>query len=321
MVPLRSGVPLIEVTRSGVVESLHRGHLVVLDGVGAVAEALGTPAQPVFPRSANKPLQAVGMRELGLTVATDELALAAASHSGEPKHVAVVLRTLAAGDLTEDDLGCPAEWPLGADAAEDWIAAGGGRTRLRMNCSGKHAAMLRTCQANGWPTHGYLAADHPLQQHLQRTVARMAGEPVAAVGVDGCGAPLYAITLLGLAAAFAALGAATAGAPAEVAAAMRDHPDLVGGTGRLVTRLMSEVPGLVAKEGAEGVYAATLPGTGTVVVKVDDGAQRAAECAVVAGLRRLDIVDDAFAERVVAPVLGGGERIGHVRARRDLFAR
>lgn len=321
MIPLRSGVPLVEVTRSGVVESVHRGHLVVLDGTGEVVEAVGTPAQPIFPRSANKPLQAVGMRELGLGGPSEELALAAASHSGEPKHVDVVQRMLAAGGFTEDDLGCPADWPLGADAAERWIAAGGGRTRLRMNCSGKHAAMLLTCRANDWPTGGYLAPDHPLQQHLQRTVARLAGEPAAAVGVDGCGAPLYAVTLLGLAAAFAGIGRATDGPPAEVAAAMRDHPDLVGGTGRLVTGLMSEIPGLVAKEGAEGVFAATFPGTGTVVVKIDDGAQRAAECAVVAGLERLGIVDAAFGERVAVRVLGGGAPVGHVRARQRLFTR
>ena len=227
MINLRSGVPLVEVERSGVVESLHRGHLVVLDAGGEVIEAIGAPAQPIFPRSSNKPLQAVGLRELGLSVPSTGLALAAASHSGEPRHVAVVQAMLTQGGFAEDDLECPPDWPLGELARDEWIASGGGRTRVRMNCSGKHAAMMLTCQANGWPVDGYPAADHPLQRHLAEAVGRLADEPVAGVGVDGCGAPVFAITLLGLARAYVQLVAARHGPAADVADAMRAHPELV----------------------------------------------------------------------------------------------
>jgi L-asparaginase II len=321
VINLRSGAPLVEVERSGVVESLHRGHLVVLDASGEVVEAVGAPAQPIFPRSSNKPLQAVGMRELGLSVSSSGLALAAASHSGEPRHVTVVESMLAQGGFDENDLDCPPDWPLGEAARDEWVAAGGGPTRLRMNCSGKHAAMLLTCQANDWPTDGYRAVDHPLQMHLADAVARLAGEPVAGVGVDGCGAPVFAITLLGLARAYAQLVAAQRGPEADVAAAMRAHPELVGGTDRAASRLMAGRPGLLAKDGAEGVFAAALANTGAVAVKIDDGAARAAECAVIAGLRRIGLSGAVLDERAEIPVTGGGATVGTVRIRPGLFTR
>lgn len=321
MINLRSGVPLVEVERSGVVESLHRGHLVVLDAGGEVIEAIGAPAQPIFPRSSNKPLQAVGLRELGLSIPSTGLALAAASHSGEPRHVAVVQAMLTQGGFAEDDLECPPDWPLGELARDEWIASGGGRTRVRMNCSGKHAAMMLTCQANGWPVDGYPAADHPLQRHLAEAVGRLADEPVAGVGVDGCGAPVFAITLLGLARAYVQLVAARHGPAADVADAMRAHPDLVGGTDRAASRLMAGVPGLLAKDGAEGIFAAARTGTGAVAVKIDDGSARAAECAVIAGLRRLGISGEVLDERAEAPVTGGGATVGAVRIRPALFTR
>jgi L-asparaginase II len=181
--------------------------------------------------------------------------------------------------------------------------------------------MLLTCQAQGWPIAGYRAADHPLQQHLAKTVGRLAGERVAGVGVDGCGAPVFAITLLGLAHAYAQLVAAGSGPETVVADAMRAHPELVGGTDRAATRLMAGVPGLLAKDGAEGVFAAALPNTGVVVVKVDDGAARAAECAVIAGLRRLGLDAAVLDERGEAPITGGGVPVGVVRIRPGLFTR
>jgi L-asparaginase II len=321
VINLRSGAPLVEVHRSGVVESLHRGHLVVLDARGDVIDAVGAPAQPIFPRSSNKPLQAVGLRELGLSVPSAALALAAASHSGEPRHVAVVQAMLAQGGFAEDDLECPPDWPLGEAARDEWIAAGGGRTRVRMNCSGKHAAMMLACQANGWSVDGYPAADHPLQRHLAETVGRLADEPVAGVGVDGCGAPVFAITLLGLAHAYAQLVAARSGPEADVADAMRTHPELVGGIDRAASRLMAGVPGLLAKDGAEGVFAAALAGAGAVAVKIDDGATRAAECALIAGLHRLSVTGEILDEQAEAPVTGGGATVGALRIRPGLFTR
>ena len=167
MIVLKRGVPLVNVERSGVVETVHSGHVVVLDSRGNVVVALGEPDQPMFPRSSNKPLQAVGMVRCGLDVPAEQLALAAASHSGESRHIALVRTMLAGGGFSEDDLGCPPSWPLGDAAREAWIAAGCPQQRICMNCSGKHAAMLLTCRANGWDAASYRDPAHPLQQALR----------------------------------------------------------------------------------------------------------------------------------------------------------
>jgi L-asparaginase II len=310
VIALRPGVPLVDVIRSGVVESVHSGHVVIVDGPDVIE--LGEPGQPLFPRSSNKPLQAVGMRRLGLDVSPARLALGAASHSGEPEHVEGVAAMLAAGGFTEDDLGCPPAWPLDDASRTDADRP----RRITMNCSGKHAAMLLTCRANGWPSKGYLAPDHPLQVALRGTVEDLTGAPVAAVGVDGCGAPLFALSLIGLARAFARLATAATGPERDVAEAMRAHPSLVAGTGRAATRLMTDIPGLIAKDGAEGVFAAALPSGSAVAVKIDDGAQRAAERVVVAALARIGAQDRELA---IAPVLGGGEPVGVIRFRDGLL--
>jgi L-asparaginase II len=190
--------------------------------------------------------------------------------------------------------------------------AGLAESRLAMNCSGKHAGMLLACQRNDWPISGYLAPAHPLQQLLAATVTELTGKPIAATAVDGCGAPLFATSLTGLAGAFSRI----ATGPAElrrVAEAMRSHPDLLGGAGRSVTRLIQAVPGLIAKDGAEGVYAAALPDGGAVALKIDDGAARAAELAVVIGLRQLGVSGAALDELGTQPVLGGGRPVGRLR--------
>jgi L-asparaginase II len=174
--------------------------------------------------------------------------------------------------------------------------------------------MLLTCRARDWPTAGYLAADHPLQLALRATVAELAGEAVGAVGVDGCGAPLFAISLTGLARSFARIATAELGTAAHaVVSAMRAHPDLVAGTGRPATALMIGVPGLIAKDGAEGGFAAALPDGRALAVKIDDGAQRAADRAVVAGLRLLGVSANVLEEWAELPVLGGGVPVGSVR--------
>jgi L-asparaginase II len=178
--------------------------------------------------------------------------------------------------------------------------------------------MLLTCRVNGWPTKSYLDPDHPLHRSLRTTVEDLAGEPVPAVGVDGCGAPLFALSLVGLARAYRRIATAESGPERDVADAMRAHPDLVGGTGRAATRLMAGIPGLIAKDGAEGVFAVALPDGAAVTVKIDDGAQRAAERAVVAGLRTVTaaLVLDELA---TASVPGGGETVGEIRFRPGLL--
>ena len=304
---------LVELVRSGVVESTHRASVVALRPDGSVALSLGVVDAPVFPRSSNKPLQAVGLLDAGWVPVDEQvLALATASHSGEDRHLEVVRRSLAAVGLTEAALQCPELLPLGEAPAHALLAAGGRASRLTMNCSGKHAAMLATCVQQGWPTGDYLRQDHPVQQAMTAAIERLAGERVQHVAVDGCGAPQHALTLTGLARAFAALATGD-GTSATVAHAMRTHPGLVGGTGRDVTDLQEGVPGLVAKDGAEGVYAAALPEGGAVAVKVADGATRAAVLVLVAGLRALGVRADVLDRLTTVPVLGGGVPVGAVR--------
>ena len=312
---------LAEVVRSGVVESTHAGSVVALRPDGSVALGLGDLVRPVFPRSANKPLQAVGMLEAGWVPRDEqELALASASHSGEAPHLDVVRRLLDGAD-PETALGCAPMLPLSEAAAEALLASGGGPTRLHMNCSGKHAAMLATCAAAGWSTAGYLDVQHPLQVALQATLERLAGEPVLHVAVDGCGAPQHALTLPGLARAFVRLVAAAPGTPErQTADAVRAHPLLVGGTGRDVTLLMQAVPGVLAKDGAEGVYAAALPDGSAVALKIEDGAGRARMPVLVAALRALGVDAAALDDLAEVPVLGGGLRVGEVRAAAALTA-
>ncbi|MEO6701063.1 MAG: asparaginase [Jatrophihabitantaceae bacterium] len=312
MISLSTGVRLVEIERSGVVESAHTGHLVVLDADGQIRFQLGEPAQPMFTRSSLKPAQAVAMLQAGLPLTGPELALAAASHSGSPQHLQLIQATLTAAGLTESDLECPPDLPAGEAERRAYLAAGSSESRLAMNCSGKHTAMLLTCLANDWPLSGYLAVTHPLQQQLAGGVTELTGEPIRATGVDGCGAPLFAVSLLGLARAFHRI-ATGAGAQRQVAEAMRSYPELIGGQGRQVTALMNTVAGLIAKDGAEGVFAAALPDGGTVAVKIDDGTMRAADCAIVWALRYLGITDRVLTELAYRPVLGGGQPVGQVR--------
>ena len=306
---------LADVVRSGFVEGHHRGSLVAVAADGSRVLALGDPDRPVFPRSSNKPLQAVGMLECGLDLDGELLALAAASHSGEEFHLDGVRRILAAAGLDESDLRTPPDLPVDEVEKLSFVASGGSPSPLVMNCSGKHAAMLATCVANDWPTATYTDADHPLQVALRGTAERLTGEKVAAVGVDGCGAPLFAFSLAGLARAFTALATAPVGTPEHrMAAAIRRHPAWLGGTRRDVTSLIAGIPGLVAKDGAEGVYAAALPDGRTVALKLEDGGQRARPPVMAAALRALGVDAPVLAEQATAPLLGAGRPVGEVRA-------
>jgi L-asparaginase II len=305
-----------EVVRSGFAESRHRGAVAGLDADGGQVISVGRTDVPFLPRSANKPLQAVAMLRCGLGLEAELLALAAASHSGEDFHVDGVRKILSGAGLSEDDLRCPASWPLDADTAHRLIARGEGMSRIRMNCSGKHAAMLATCAVNGWPTGSYLAPDHPLQQAIRHTIEELAGQQVAATGVDGCGAPLFGLTLAGLARAFRVLVLAAPGTPERrVADAMRAYPEWTSGTHRDERRLMAAVPGLLVKSGAEGVDAFALAdghGVRSGAVKIDDGGQRARTPVTVAVLRQLGaVVPDELA---TVPVTGGDAVVGEVRA-------
>jgi L-asparaginase II len=280
----------------------------------------GAVHEPVFPRSSNKPLQAAAMVRCGLQLDGKLLALAAASHSGEDFHVAGVREILAGAGLTEDALQCPPDLPLDEACRNAMIAAGRPADRVHMNCSGKHAAMLATCVAAGWPTATYRDPAHPLQAGIRRTIERLAGQPVTAVGVDGCGAPLFALPVSGLARAFRSMVLSDQGSPERtVADAMRTYPDWTSGSTRPERALMDAVPGLMLKSGAEGVEAFALADGRAGAFKIDDGAARARPPVTVALLRVLGAaggpgVDTAALDRVaLAEVRGGGERVGEIR--------
>ena len=299
---------VVDVVRNTFVESRHRGHVIALAADGSVVVAAGEVDVTMLPRSSIKPLQAAAMLDAGWAPDDDaQVALACASHSGEPMHTNVVRRILAAAGLDVSALQNTPSLPLNVDAAQALIRAGGDKDALHQNCSGKHAAMLATCVANGWPTADYRDPDHPLQQSVRATVERLTGEAVTATVVDGCGAPLFATSLTGLARAFATL------ATSRVADAMRAHPELVGGTGRDVTAVMRATPGLIAKDGAEGVYAAALPDGRAAAAKVEDGGGRARGPLLAYALERLGVDPVATAVLRDVAVLGHGTPVGEVR--------
>ncbi|MFJ8858751.1 asparaginase [Streptomyces sp. NPDC102451] len=312
-----SSVPpvLAEVVRSGFTEGHHRGSLVVLAADGSVEFALGDPAAPVFPRSSNKPMQAAAILRAGLDLSGERLALAAASHSGEGFHLELVRTMLAEHGLKPDDLQTPPDLPLDPVEAEAYLAAGGVREPLTMNCSGKHAAMLAVCVRNGWDTATYLDPSHPLQRLVGEVVAEAAGEPVAAIGTDGCGAPLMAIGLVGLARAFRSFVLAEPGsAERRVADAMRAHPEYVAGTRRPDTWLMREVPGTLSKMGAEAVQAVALPDGRALAFKIDDGSVRALGPVLARSLELLGVDAPVVSRIGRAPLLGGDAEVGGIRA-------
>jgi L-asparaginase II len=299
-------VPIAETTRSGVVESVHFGAVVALDSEGMTAWSAGDPDTDVYPRSALKPLQAQAMVDAGFAAEPDELAVAAASHSGESVHLEAVRRILANVGLDEHALGNTPALPLAPAVAAEVLRAGGGPSPLLQNCSGKHAAMLATSVVNGWDVDTYLDLDHPVQKLIDAYIAEAAGG-VSHTGVDGCGAPTAMVTLTGL--AFAVRSLAIHQSP--VYTAMSRFPHLVAGTGREDTVLMRAVPGLIAKGGAEGVHVAAHPDGRAVAVKVADGAERARVPVTLAALRSLGFDVDAVA---VPRILGHGRPVGEVRA-------
>lgn len=306
---------LAEVVRSGFVEGRHRGSLVVLAADGSVEWSLGEVTTPVFPRSTNKPMQAAAVLRAGLELSGERLALAAASHSGEPFHLDLVRTMLAEHGLTAEQLQTPADLPLDPEEAEAYLSAGRVRDRLTMNCSGKHTAMLAACARNGWPLTSYLDPAHPLQQLVADGVRTASGEDVAHIGTDGCGAPLLSLSLTGLARAFRSFVLAAPGTPERrVADAMRAHPEYVAGTRRPDTWLMRALPGTLAKMGAEAVQALALPDGRALAFKIDDGATRTLGPVLARTLRHMDIDAPVLDRLADAPLLGGGARVGEIRA-------
>lgn len=319
----------VEVTRADVVESTHRVHAAVI-GADEVLLGAARDAQLVTMwRSCAKFFQVMpfvasgGMEHLGW--ADEELALACASHGGEPEHLAVVQRMLAALGLEEGDLACGPHEPLAPRGVKLWRESGQPLSRLHNNCSGKHSAMLARARTAGWATRGYEQPDHPVQRSCLGEVSSWTGVPLddMPVGVDGCGVAVMALALDRMALAYARFGRALhAGeeVPARIAGAVRRHPHLLGGTDRFDTVLLQETNGaVIAKVGAEGVHSVTVPSLGLgLAVKVEDGALRAQHVAVLSALQQLGVLPAELTPRLAEfarrPVKNTrGERVGELR--------
>ncbi|MFI9768974.1 asparaginase [Streptomyces sp. NPDC052415] len=311
--------PVAHLIRGGVVEGIHYGSVVVLDAGGTVRVQLGDIEAAFYPRSALKPVQAVAMVRAGLPLDGELLSLAAASHSGEERHLAGTRRILELAGVGESDLRNVPDLPFDPVVRDAWVREGRLPSRLAQNCSGKHAAMLYTCRVNGWPLEGYLDPGHPLQRAIAEAVEDLTGQRVAQVTVDGCGAPLFSVSLHGLARAAARITTAAPGTPeARVADAMREHAEMASGTGRDVAALMRAVPGLLAKDGFEGVQVAALPDGRAVAVKISDGANRARIPVAAAALARAGVDPSLLGEFQGEALLGGGRAVGCVRPVRSL---
>lgn len=312
---------LAHLHRNGLIESRHAGVAVVVDAAGGVLQAVGDTTALIYPRSSLKPLQAVTVLRAGADLDGEQTVLAAASHAGTDRHVDTVLRLLSEIGLDEDDLQCPADWPSDPDALAA-ARTGGAKRRATMNCSGKHAAFLAACVAVGWPTDSYLDPAHPLQQRIHSLIEDFTGERIGHVGVDGCGAPLFALTVTGLArgvgriARTAAADAAGQSAEARLVAAIREHPWGIAGPRHPNTIVVEEL-GLVTKMGAEGVLVAATDDGTAAAVKVLDGSARATYAVALELLARVGAIGHGEADRVSAlvteRVLGGGRDVGALR--------
>ena len=304
---------LAEIVRSGFVEGRHHGVVLLVDPGGDVVWSIGDPDTVIYPRSANKPLQALGMLRAGLPLQGRLLALSSASHSGEQFHLDGVREILALAGLDESALQTPPSYPLDPQVHADYLRAGGVEAPICMDCSGKHAAMLLTCVTNDWPTGTYLSPKHPLQLEIAETFADLTGARPATVGTDGCGAPLLATSLSRLARAIGAIVQSSSdSSERRLVDAMVAFPEYLSGTTRDEMQLMKAFPGAIAKSGAEGVYVVGMPDGSTFALKIDDGADRAravvmAKALLLAGHTHLILDEEPV-------ILGGGLPVGSIRA-------
>jgi L-asparaginase II len=308
------------VVRNGFIESVHRGRVAITNPDGSLASSVGADFAPMYPRSANKPLQAIGMVRAGLDLDGELLALVCASHSGESFHLEGVRRILAMSGLDESALHMPADWPLDQQAREDAIRNGVAKSPLGMNCSGKHAGMIRTTILTGGDIASYRDPDHPIQLAIVQAIDDLAHEQATNLAIDGCGAPLYAISLYALARAYGYIASASDGAEQHVATAIRNHPEYVSGTRRDELELHRAIPGLMAKAGAEAVYAVGLADGRGVAIKISDGNPRARPVAMAGVLQRLGFDHETLDAQASAPVLGGGEGVGEIRPCKETLA-
>jgi len=303
-----AGEVLAKVTRGDLVESLHLGHLIVLNADGSTYLSKGSPELPVYPRSAIKSLQASAMLKAGLKIEENELAIICASHSGSQSHIDLVTKMLTLRGISTSQLKNSADKPLGEKEKITW-----GDTppsQLAQNCSGKHAGMLITCQQNGWDMNTYLDLNHPLQVAISNEIEELTGEKVSATSVDGCGAPLFAISLVGIAKAISNLVKSKEELYQQIVLACMKYPELVAGDGRLTTRMMQAIPGLFMKEGAEGVQVCALSDGRVIAIKIIDGSWRPVAPIIMEIFKRwgVEMPDESV------KIYGGASVIGEVIA-------
>jgi L-asparaginase II len=304
-----AGEVLAEVTRGGIVESLHLGHLIVLNSDGTTYLYKGSPELAFYPRSAVKSLQASAMLKAGLTVSDEELAIICASHSGNQIHIDLVTKMLEKRSISLSALKNATDKPLGEKEKISWGDKPG--TQLTQNCSGKHAGMLIACQQNGWDLDTYLEMNHPLQIAIKNEIELLAGEKVSASTFDGCGAPLFAISLTGLARAISTVVKSNEAIYKQIVAVCTEYPELVAGEGRLTTRMMRAVSGLFMKEGAEGIEVCALSDGRVIAIKIIDGSWRPVAPIIMEVFKRWGVLmpDESV------KIYGGGSVIGEVIAK------
>lgn len=323
------GNPVVaEATRGTMVESRHRAAIAVVDATGRVIFKAGEIDAPVYPRSAIKPLQALPLLETGaadaFAVSREELALACASHGGEPRHTQAVAAWLERIGCSAEDLECGVHLPSHEPSAQALVRGGEAATALHNNCSGKHSGFLTLARHLNVPAQGYIRYEHPVQQRILGVLESMTGLELGGAprGIDGCGIPVLGVPLGNLALAMARLvdpsdqPDARQAACARIVAAMAAEPFMVAGSGRFCTRVMEALGGrVVIKTGAEGVYCGGLREEGLgIALKVDDGTTRAAEAAMGAVLRRFGIIGEAEAGLLDQPITSrAGVRVGEVR--------
>ena len=300
------GDVLARVKRNGMVESVHTGHLIELDTDGSVLRSIGSVHIPVYPRSSVKSLQAAAMVRLGLKLTAKQLALVCASHSGSAEHFDVVRSILASAGKDESAFRNAKDFPLGEKEKRAW--GDQEPSQIAQNCSGKHAGMIATCVINGWPTDNYTDASHSLQVAIKEEIEKLAREKVQFTTSDGCGAPLFAFSIAGLAQAIHTMTISDDPVYQEVMNAQRQFPEMVGGIGRLNTRQMQAVDGLFMKDGAEGVMVASVKDGRTLAMKVADGSMRPIGPVVHATLKKwgFNSPDETI------NVLGGGKVVGSI---------
>lgn len=305
------GEVLVEFYRAGIVESYHKGYLVLLAADGSIEQSFGDIDAPIFPRSTVKAFQASAMLRAGVKLTAPQLAIAQSSHSGSQAHFDMVLSVLESVGLNQSHLRNSKDRPFGI--AE--LAAWGDKepTQLAQNCSGKHAGMLATCVANGWDLTSYLTPTHPLQIAIREEIESLSGEKAALTTADGCGAPLFAISTRALATAIHKITVSTDPIHQEVLAAARAYPELVAGVGRTTTKMMKQISGLYMKDGAEAVEVFSLPDGRAAAFKIADGSSRPFAAINKAVFARWGI----DAGITLPPIMGGSAVVGEVRTRLD----